>query len=61
MTGARLAWVPRRAGERSAGALPTRWPGGRPLADEVARAQVCAAWHIAEILAAAGRDADGIP
>lgn len=62
-TGARLAWVPRRAGERGAleaGALPMLLPGGRPLADEVARAQVCAAWHIAELPAAAGRDADGI-
>ena len=32
-TGARLAWVPRRAGERGAleaGALPTLLPGGRP-------------------------------
>ena len=35
-TGARLAWVPRRAGERGAvdaGALPTLLPGGRPVAD----------------------------
>ncbi len=34
-TGARLAWVPRRAGERSAleaGALPNLLPGGRPSA-----------------------------
>ena len=33
-TGARLAWVPRRAGERGAvdaGALPTLLPGGRPV------------------------------
>jgi NADH-quinone oxidoreductase subunit G len=46
-TGARLAWVPRRAGERGAleaGALPTLLPGGRPLADDTARAQVSAAW-----------------
>ena len=35
-TGARLAWVPRRAGERGAvdaGALPTLLPGGRPLSE----------------------------
>ena len=35
-TGARLAWVPRRAGERGAleaGALPNLLPGGRPVAD----------------------------
>ena len=39
-TGARLAWVPRRAGERGAadvGALPNLLPGGRPVADEAAR------------------------
>ncbi|QUR66718.1 NADH-quinone oxidoreductase subunit G [Mycobacterium spongiae] len=62
-TGARLAWVPRRAGERAAleaGALPTLLPGGRPLADEAARSQVCAAWHVTELPGAAGRDADGM-
>ena len=62
-TGARLAWVPRRAGERGAleaGALPAVLPGGRPLADDAARAQVCAAWHVDEIPTASGRDADGI-
>jgi NADH-quinone oxidoreductase subunit G len=62
-TGARLAWVPRRAGERGAleaGALPALLPGGRPLADDAARAQVCAAWHVDEIPTAIGRDADGI-
>ncbi|MEO6204868.1 MAG: NADH-quinone oxidoreductase subunit G [Mycobacteriales bacterium] len=38
-TGAKLAWVPRRAGERGAvdaGALPTMLPGGRTLADGAA-------------------------
>ena len=62
-TGARLAWVPRRAGERGAleaGALPGLLPGGRPLADDAARAQVAAAWGVDELPAAAGRDADGI-
>jgi NADH-quinone oxidoreductase subunit G len=62
-TGARLAWVPRRAGERGAleaGALPTLLPGGRPVADEAARAQVAAAWNVDELPAAAGRDVDGI-
>jgi len=62
-TGARLAWVPRRAGERGAleaGALPALLPGGRPLADDAARAQVCAAWHVDEIPASTGRDTDGI-
>ncbi len=62
-TGARLAWVPRRAGERGAleaGALPALLPGGRPVTDDTARAQVCAAWHVAELPTAAGRDADAI-
>jgi NADH-quinone oxidoreductase subunit G len=54
-TGARLAWVPRRAGERGAleaGALPGLLPWGRPLADPAARAQVAAAW---------GVEADALP
>jgi NADH-quinone oxidoreductase subunit G len=62
-TGARLAWIPRRAGERGAleaGALPGLLPGGRPLADETARSQVSQAWHVAELPTADGRDADGI-
>jgi NADH-quinone oxidoreductase subunit G len=62
-TGARLAWVPRRAGERGAleaGALPTLLPGGRPVADDSARAQVAAAWNVDELPSAPGRDADGI-
>ena len=45
--GAKLAWVPRRAGERGAleaGALPTLLPGGRPVADPNARAVVQRAW-----------------
>ena len=48
-TGARLAWVPRRAGERGAlgaGALPTLLPGGRPLADAAARVDVATAWGV---------------
>ena len=62
-TGAKLAWVPRRAGERGAleaGALPGLLPGGRPLNDDAARAQVAAGWNVAELPSAPGRDADGI-
>jgi NADH-quinone oxidoreductase subunit G len=62
-TGARLAWVPRRAGERGAleaGALPELLPGGRPVSDEAARSQVAEAWHVSELPAAGGRDVDGI-
>ena len=46
-TGARVAWVPRRAGERGAveaGALPNLLPGGRGVADAAARAEVAAVW-----------------
>ena len=42
-TGARLAWVPRRAGDRGAveaGCLPNLLPGGRPVADPAARVDV---------------------
>jgi len=49
-TGAALGWVPRRAGERGAldaGAVPTLLPGGRPVTDAAARAQVEAAWGLA--------------
>lgn len=57
-TGARLAWVPRRAGERGAvevGALPTLLPGGRPVADAEARVDVAAAWDVAHLPAEPGR------
>ena len=50
-TGAQLAWVPRRAGERGAldaGALAGLLPGGRPLTDPQARTQVAKAWGIDE-------------
>ncbi|MCV7408283.1 NADH-quinone oxidoreductase subunit G [Mycobacterium florentinum] len=62
-TGAKLAWVPRRAGERGAleaGALPGLLPGGRLVADDTARAEVAAAWNVDELPSAAGRDVDGI-
>lgn len=58
-TGARLAWIPRRAGERGAveaGALPTLLPGGRPVADVSARMHTAAAWHVDELPTASGRD-----
>jgi NADH-quinone oxidoreductase subunit G len=62
-TGARLAWVPRRAGERGAvdaGALPGLLPGGRPVADPAARVDVAAAWEVENLPAEPGRDLDGI-
>jgi len=60
-SGARLAWVPRRAGERGAvdaGALPTLLPGGRLVTDPVARAEVEAVWGT--VPAATGRDLTAI-
>ena len=62
-TGARLAWVPRRAGERGAveaGALPNLLPGGRPVEDGAAREQTAAAWHVGELPTAPGRDTTAI-
>ena len=62
-TGARLAWVPRRAGERGAieaGALPNLLPGGRPVTDSAARAEVARAWGVAALPAAVGRDTSHI-
>ncbi|WP_314171443.1 NADH-quinone oxidoreductase subunit G [Streptomyces winkii] len=62
-TGARLVWIPRRAGERGAieaGALPTLLPGARPVSDARARDEVARAWGLAELPSAAGRDTAGI-
>jgi NADH-quinone oxidoreductase subunit G len=35
-------------------------PGGRPLSDDTARAQVAQGWHVSELPSAEGRDAEGI-
>src|SRR5450631_981832 len=62
-TGARLAWVPRRAGERGAieaGALPSLLPGGRPVADAQARAEVARAWGVAALPEVPGRNTSQI-
>ncbi|HEY6740439.1 MAG TPA: NADH-quinone oxidoreductase subunit G, partial [Actinopolymorphaceae bacterium] len=51
-TGARLAWIPRRAGERGAldaGCLPNLLPGGRPVSDAAARVDVGTAWAVGEL------------
>ncbi|GLX41423.1 NADH-quinone oxidoreductase subunit G [Streptomyces roseochromogenus] len=58
-TGARLVWIPRRAGERAAveaGALPSLLPGGRPATDPRARAEVATAWGLDELPHRYGRD-----
>ena len=62
-TGAALAWVPRRAGERGAldaGAFPTLLPGGRPVTDAAARVDVASVWGAPGLPAAPGRDTAGI-
>ncbi len=62
-SGARVAWVPRRAGERGAlegGAFPTLLPGGRPVSDAAARDEVAAAWQVPSLPAEPGRDTAGI-
>jgi len=58
-TGARLAWIPRRAGERGAveaGALPGLLPVGRPVADPQARAEVARVWRKSTLPPLPGRD-----
>jgi NADH-quinone oxidoreductase subunit G len=62
-TGARLAWVPRRAGDRGAieaGCLPNLLPGGRPVADAAARAELAHAWGLGAgvVPSRIGRDTD---
>lgn len=47
--GARLAWIPRRAGEMGAieaGCLPSLLPGGRSVLDAQARVDLQAAWGV---------------
>jgi NADH-quinone oxidoreductase subunit G len=61
-TGAKLAWVPRRAGERGAleaGCLPNLLPGGRPVADPAARVDLGTVWG-STVPQTVGRDGDAI-
>jgi NADH-quinone oxidoreductase subunit G len=62
-SGAKLGWIPRRAGERGAieaGALPSLLPVGRPVISPQARAEVARAWNKASLPSAPGRDTAGI-
>ncbi|SMC65797.1 NADH-quinone oxidoreductase subunit G [Lentzea albidocapillata] len=64
-TGAQVAWIPRRAGERGAlavGATPNLLPGGRHVANAVARTEVERTWGVEEgsLPATPGRDTTGI-
>ena len=62
-TGARLVWVPRRAGDRGAveaGCLPDLLPGGRSVSDPAARIDVAATWGVGSLPSLPGRDGDEI-
>ncbi len=62
-TGAKLAWIPRRAGDRGAvetGCLPNLLPGGRPVAVADARVDAGAAWGVASLPDRPGRDGNQI-
>ena len=57
-TGAKIAWIPRRAGERGAleaGAIGALLPGGRPVSDAAARVDIAAVWGVPTLPANPGR------
>lgn len=60
---AKLAWIPRRAGERGAleaGAIGTLLPGGRPLSDAGARVDLQSAWGVKALPENIGRSTSEI-
>lgn len=62
-SGAKLAWIPRRAGEPGAitsGALGTLLPGARPVSDSSARVDVATAWGVGTLPAEPGRSTSEI-
>jgi NADH-quinone oxidoreductase subunit G len=62
-TGAKIAWIPRRAGERGAleaGAIATLLPGGRPVSDAAARVDIAAVWGVQSLPSEAGRSTSEI-
>ena len=57
-SGAKIAYIPRRAGERSAleaGAIGSLLPGGRPVTDAAARVDIAAAWGVQSLPNEVGR------
>jgi len=57
-SGAKVAWIPRRAGEVGAllaGAIGNLLPGGRPLSDPAARVDIASAWGVESLPATAGK------
>jgi NADH-quinone oxidoreductase subunit G len=62
-SGAKLAWISRRAGERgalAAGAIATLLPGGRPVSEASARVDVAAAWSVDSLPTNPGRSTSEI-
>ena len=62
-TGAKLAWIPRRAGERGAlesGAIGNLLPGARPVQDAAARIDLQTAWSVESIPSEPGLGTDQI-
>jgi len=62
-TGAKLAWVPRRAGERGAieaGALPNLLPGGRRIGSAHVTAEVARVWGVGSLPSEPGRSTSEI-
>ncbi|ADD40989.1 NADH-quinone oxidoreductase subunit G [Stackebrandtia nassauensis] len=62
-TGAKLAWVPRRAGDRGAvdtGLLPTLLPGGGEVDNDAARDALASYWDVEALPGQPGRDTNAI-
>ncbi len=62
-SGAKLAWIPRRAGERgalAAGAIGNLLPGNRPVTDSAARVDVQSAWGVNSLPSTVGRSTSEI-
>ncbi|CAB4675459.1 unannotated protein [freshwater metagenome] len=62
-TSAKVAWIPRRAGERGAleaGAIGNLLPGGRPVSDASARVDIAALWNAPSLPTTVGRSNDEI-
>ena len=63
MNNAKLAWIPRRAGERGAieaGAIANLLPGGRPITDATARVDMQTAWSVDSLPTNVGRSTSEI-
>ena len=62
-SGAKLGWVPRRAGERgaiAAGAMPNSLPGNRLVNDAAARVDIATAWAVDSLPTATGLNTEEI-